>query len=66
MKKIFLSIVCFLLLANTCLAETVSFNVNTHKVHNSSCRYFNCKNCIKMERKEAYKKGGVPCKVCGG
>lgn len=66
MKKIFLCLACFLLLTNICFAETVSFNVKSHKYHNSSCRYFNCKSCIKMKRQQAIKKGGVPCKVCGG
>lgn len=66
MKKIFISIICFLILSNICLAETVSFNVNSHKIHNSSCRYYNCKNCVKMERQKALKKGAKPCKVCGG
>ena len=66
MKKLFISLICFLFIANVCLAETVSFNVQTHKIHNSGCRYFNCKACIKIDRKEAIKRGGVPCKVCGG
>lgn len=66
MKKVFLTIICFLLLANACLAEIVSFNVRSHKYHNSACRYFNCKSCIKIEKKEAIKRGGIPCKVCGG
>lgn len=68
MKKIFISIVCFLLLANSCLAETVIFNTKTHKFHQIGCRYaIKCTvNCIKIERKEAIKRGGIPCKVCGG
>lgn len=66
MKKIIITILCFLFVANACLAEVVSFNVKTHKIHNSSCRYFNCKSCIKIERQQAIKRGGVPCKVCGG
>jgi len=66
MKKVFITLICFLCIAGSCFAETVSFNVKTHKIHNSSCRYFNCKSCIKIERKDAIKRGGVPCKVCGG
>lgn len=66
MKKILIALICFLSLANCCFAEIVSFNVNSHKIHNSGCRYFNCKACIKIERKEAIKRGGLPCKVCGG
>lgn len=66
MKKFLISLVCFLLMASSCLAETVSFNVKSHKIHKLNCQYANCKNCIKIERKEAIKRGGVPCKVCGG
>lgn len=66
MKKIFISLICFLLLANACLAEMVSFNVKSHKFHSLGCRYAGCRNCIKIERQQAIKRGGVPCKVCGG
>lgn len=68
MKKIFVSFVCFLFLANAAFAETVIFNVKTHKFHKVGCRYaVTCtKNCIKIERQQAIKRGGIPCKVCGG
>lgn len=66
MKKIFISLVCFLLLSGICFAETVSFNLKSHKFHSLNCRYANCKNCIKIERQQAIKRGGIPCKVCGG
>ena len=70
MKK-FLSTL-FLLLAllsnNVCFAETVVFNVKTHKYHSIYCEWaLKCtKNCIKIDKKEAIKRGGVPCKICGG
>lgn len=49
-------------------AEKVAFNTKTHKVHKLSCVYTSmCTvNCIIIERKEAYRRGGIPCKVCGG
>lgn len=50
------------------MAETVVFNTSTKKIHSIGCAWAKkCTvNCIKIERKEAVKKGGVPCKVCGG
>lgn len=54
--------------ATMCYAETVMYNTQTHKYHQIWCRYAaKCTvNCIKLEKKEAIKRGGVPCKVCGG
>lgn len=69
-------VACILLLALTVYVvpassqndEPVFFNVKTYKVHKPSCHWaMQCtKNCIKIKRSEAYKRGGVPCKVCGG
>jgi hypothetical protein len=64
MKKI-ISLLIALSLMTPVFAETVMMNVNTKKYHKEYCRYVN-KNCIKIEKKEAIKRGGVPCKVCGG
>ncbi|OGQ04159.1 MAG: hypothetical protein A2W61_07910 [Deltaproteobacteria bacterium RIFCSPLOWO2_01_44_7] len=46
----------------------VYFNVSNHKVHKLTCPWGErcTKNCIIIPRAEAYKRGGVPCKVCGG
>lgn len=66
MKKFLIGLICFLTISSACFAEIVSFNVQSHKIHNLGCRYANCKNCIKIERQQAVKKGGVACKVCGG
>ena len=72
MKKIFLltiTTIIFLSFSNSvCFAETVVFNVKTHKYHSINCEWaLKCtKNCIKIDKKEAIKRGGVPCKVCGG
>lgn len=48
--------------------ETMMFNVQTHKVHKPTCTWaIKCtKNCIPLKRSEAYKRGEIPCKVCGG
>ncbi|MFA7659115.1 MAG: hypothetical protein WCY19_06760 [Candidatus Gastranaerophilaceae bacterium] len=49
-------------------AEKVAFNTKTYKVHKLSCPSAQvCTvNCVTIERKEAYQKGGIPCKKCGG
>ncbi len=70
MKKIIvISLVLFLNLffALGSYADTVVYNVKTGKIHSPSCQYAKkCTvNCIKIERKEAVRRGGVPCKVCG-
>lgn len=49
-------------------AETVVYNVETHKVHKVTCSHAQkcIKNCVKIDRKDAYNQGGKPCKTCGG
>ena len=72
MKKILLltiTTILFLSFSNSaCYAETVVFNVKTYKYHSVWCEWaLKCtKICIKFDKKEAIKRGGVPCKVCGG
>lgn len=47
--------------------DVVVFNTKTFKYHIPSCMWAKrctC-NCIKISRKEACSRGGVPCKVCG-
>lgn len=46
----------------------VYFNASNGKVHKMSCTWGQrcTRNCIVIPRSEAYKRGGVPCKVCGG
>jgi hypothetical protein len=48
--------------------ETVIFNTKTHKYHSVNCKWaIRCtKNCISLPLSEAIRRGGVPCKVCGG
>jgi hypothetical protein len=48
--------------------ESVAFNTETHKYHCLKCKWaIKCtRNCITIPKSEAIKRGGVPCKVCGG
>lgn len=55
----------FLSLAS--FADTVVYNTKTGKYHAQNCEWAKkCTvNCIKIDRKQAVQRGGVPCKVCG-
>lgn len=71
MKKLLnVIIILSILLISTApvVAEMVLYNTKTGKFHNLNCKWAKqCTvNCIKIDRKEAIKRGGVPCKVCGG
>jgi len=71
MKKLFLSFLTLftlLIMSTPVLAEMVMFNTQTLKYHKLGCRWAKkCTlNCIKIDKKEAVKRGGKPCKVCGG
>ena len=46
----------------------VYFNQAKLKVHKMTCHWGQVctKNCVIIPRSEAYKRGGVACKVCGG
>ena len=71
MKKFLLSILTILILIITsvpAMAEMVMFNTQTLKYHKLDCQWAKkCTvNCIKIDKKEAIKRGGKPCKVCGG
>lgn len=48
--------------------EVVFFNVRSHKYHCLTCGYARrcTANCIEVPVSEARKRGGVPCKICGG
>lgn len=46
--------------------EIVVYNPNSGKFHTQNCEWAKkCKRCIKIPKKDAIKKGGKPCKVCG-
>jgi len=49
-------------------AETVIYNTKTGKYHKPSCSSAKrCTvNCVSIDKSEAIKKGGIPCKKCGG
>ena len=69
MKK-FLCLFLFLVFsANiSAFAEDVYYNTKTKKYHALGCRHAkSCDvNCVKIDKKEAKKRGGIPCKTCGG
>ncbi|MBX9771583.1 MAG: hypothetical protein K2X29_09445 [Candidatus Obscuribacterales bacterium] len=48
--------------------DIVDFNTNSLKYHDPNCIWAKrCTvNCIKISRGEAKRRGGIPCKVCGG
>ena len=54
--------------AATSASEKVSVNVESLKFHCPTCVWaLRCtKNCVTTTRADALKRGGVPCKVCGG
>lgn len=69
MKKILIfGLLLSFLLMPTSMAELVMYNTQTKKNHSLDCRWvLKCTvNCIKIERAAAIKRGGIPCKVCGG
>ncbi len=48
--------------------EMVAFNTKSLKYHCLSCEWaIKCTvNCVQIPKSEAIRRGGVPCKVCGG
>jgi hypothetical protein len=49
-------------------SDIVAFNTSNSKFHALTCMWAErCTvHCINITRKEAHKRGGIPCKVCGG
>ncbi len=68
MKKLLTILFIFFTMTLSANAETVIYNTATQKVHKPHCQHAKkCTvNCIKIEKNDAYKRGGKPCKVCGG
>lgn len=68
-KVILLSCILFLnsLIPLMSIADTVVYNTKTQKYHSPNCEWAKkCTvNCIRIERKQAVQRGGIPCKVCG-
>jgi len=63
-----LVLVLNLVITLPCFAEMVMFNTKTNKYHSLNCQWAKkCTvNCIKVDKKDAIRQGGIPCKVCGG
>lgn len=54
--------------AGTRKEQTVYFNTNSRKYHHHSCEWARkcTRNCVTLPKSEAIRRGGIPCKVCGG
>jgi hypothetical protein len=52
----------------TAAEKMVVFNAQTHKYHDPSCTWARrcTRHCKTLPLSEAIRRGGVPCKVCGG
>jgi hypothetical protein len=68
MIKRFLLIFTVCLFTGNAFAYSVYYNTNSHKYHQHSCEWAEkcTKNCISIDHTDAIRRGGVPCKVCGG
>lgn len=71
MKKVLIvSLIIFInfFVISCCYAAMVVYNTKTGKYHSPSCQWAKkCTvNCIKIDKQEAIRRGGIPCKVCGG
>lgn len=68
MKKVFAVVLFLIVITNVAIAQTVSYNTKTKKIHKVNCSSaISCTvNCVKIEKAQAIKRGGVPCKRCGG
>ena len=72
MRKFIVIFLSFLFLnvgvSSAVFAEEVMYNTETQKVHKVNCQWAKkcTKNCVKIDRKDAYARGGIRCKSCGG
>ena len=67
MKKFLCLFLFFTFFSNISVyAENVYYNTKTKKYHSLNCQYVKtCSaNCIKLDKKDAIKLGGIPCKTC--
>ena len=66
-KKILVLLVFLFISITLAQAEDVVYNPNTKIYHNIYCHSAKiCKICIKIDKKEAIRRGGRACKKCGG
>lgn len=68
MKKLVMMVLVLLVLPAMAEAQMVAYNTSSGKYHHVACKWAKkcTKNCIMIDKQEAIKRGGVPCKVCGG
>jgi hypothetical protein len=68
MKKTCITLLFLLVFANSAFAYDVAFNANSLIYHAPTCELARkcTKSCIKIDRTLAQRRGGVPCKICGG
>jgi hypothetical protein len=66
--RVFAFLVLILLPLQLAADTQIYFNLKTHKVHQMACPAARrcTKNCVVMPRSEAYRRGGMACKICGG
>ena len=62
-----ISMILFFTNVSCACAQMVMYNTKTGKIHSLNCKWAKkCTvNCVKIDKKEVLKRGGVPCKVCG-
>ena len=68
MKKICLALLILFALPTNAFAYDVMFNTKSLIYHTPSCEWARkcTKNCVRIDHTDAQRRGGVPCKVCGG
>jgi len=68
MKRTCLALLILLAFPNSALAYDVMFNTKTLVYHTPSCEWARkcTKSCVRIDHLQAQRRGGVPCKVCGG
>ncbi|MCL1902370.1 MAG: hypothetical protein FWG18_01935 [Alphaproteobacteria bacterium] len=68
MKRFLLVLMLFLSFSANAFARDVMFNVKSYKYHSPGCEHAHkcTKNCIRIDHTDAQRRGGIPCKVCGG
>ena len=68
LSNIILMILILVTNVSPLMAKMVMYNTKTGKYHNLRCVWaLKCTvNCIKIDKEQAIKRGGIPCKVCGG
>lgn len=66
--KRFITVLLCCFVCNTAMAHSVAYNTKSHIYHDHSCEWAHkcTKNCITIDSSEAIRRGGRPCKVCGG